>query len=111
MNPFGDRGCIREPESFFNREEELAEMFDELCKGTSLSPVGDAQVGKSSMLAMIAAQGPRELPREATEFVSIDRQVVEGSEARARTLIKRLVILKLKSQGFFLCQLTAVHSR
>jgi hypothetical protein len=79
-NPFGDRGCIRDPARFFNREQELAEIFDELRKGSSLSLVGEAQVGKSSLLAMIAARGPQELQRDPAQFVSIDMQVIRNED-------------------------------
>jgi hypothetical protein len=38
-NPFGDRGCIRDPARFFHRVE-LRRIFEELGKGSSLSLVG-----------------------------------------------------------------------
>ena len=89
-NPFGDRGCIRDPARFFNRERELAEIFDELRKGSSLSLVGEAQVGKSSLLAMIAARGPRELQRDAADFITIDMQVIRNEEEFFDALCEKL---------------------
>jgi ABC-type dipeptide/oligopeptide/nickel transport system ATPase component len=89
-NPFGDRGCIRDPARFFNRERELAEIFDELRKGSSLSLVGEAQVGKSSLLAMIAAQGPRELQRDAADFITIDMQVIHNEAEFFDALCEKL---------------------
>jgi hypothetical protein len=89
-NPFGDRGCIRDPARFFNREQELAEIFDELRKGSSLSLVGEAQVGKSSLLAMIAARGPQELQRDPAQFVSIDMQVIRNEDEFFDALCEKL---------------------
>jgi len=89
-NPFGDRGCIRDPARFFNRERELAEIFDELRKGSSLSLVGEAQVGKSSLLAMIAARGPRELQRDPADFITIDMQVIRNEAEFFDALCEKL---------------------
>ena len=60
-NPFGDRGCIRNPARFFDRVELLRRIFEELGKGSSLSLVGETQIGKSSLLALICHQGPESL--------------------------------------------------
>ena len=89
-NPFGDRGCIRDPERFFNREQELAEIFDELRKGVSLSLVGEAQVGKSSLLAMIAALGPQEMQRDPAEFIIIDMQLIRNEDEFFEALCEEL---------------------
>ncbi len=89
-NPFGDRGCIRDPARFFNRERELAEIFDELRKGSSLSLVGEAQVGKSSLLAMIAVRGPRELQRDPADFITIDMQVIRNEAEFFEALCEKL---------------------
>jgi hypothetical protein len=89
-NPFGDRGCIRDPARFFNRERELAEIFDELRKGSSLSLVGEAQVGKSSLLAMIAVQGPQELQRDPADFITIDMQVIRNEAEFFEALCEKL---------------------
>ncbi len=89
-NPFGDRGCIRDPARFFNRERELAEIFDELRKGSSLSLIGEAQVGKSSLLAMIVALGPQVLERDAAQFVTIDMQVIRNEDEFFDALCEKL---------------------
>ena len=89
-NPFGDRGCIRDPARFFNRARELAEIFDELRKGSSLSLVGEAQVGKSSLLAMIAVRGPRELQRDPADFITIDMQVIRNEDEFFEALCEKL---------------------
>ncbi len=46
-NPFGDAGRITDPARFFDREELLRQVFEELGKGNSISLVGDSQSGKS----------------------------------------------------------------
>ncbi|MEC4818246.1 MAG: effector-associated domain EAD1-containing protein [Scytonema sp. PMC 1069.18] len=40
-NPFGCRGRITDPKKFFNREELLRQVFEELRKGSSISLVGE----------------------------------------------------------------------
>jgi hypothetical protein len=80
QNPFGDRGCIRDPARFFNREQKLSVILDELGKGSSLSLVGSTQVGKSSLLAMIAAKGPMVLQRDPAQFVIIDMQMIRNED-------------------------------
>ena len=89
-NPFGDRGCITDPARFFNREELLSEMFAALRKGSNLSLVGEKQVGKSSLLAMIGHYGPRELGRPAADFIRIDMQVIRDEDEFFDALYERL---------------------
>ncbi len=89
-NPFGDRGCIRDPERFFNRQELLADIFAELRKGSSLSLVGEKQVGKSSLLAMIQHHGPKALGRSVEQFISIDMQVIRNEHEFFRALSDQL---------------------
>lgn len=60
-NPFGDRGCITDPDRFFDREELLRQIFEELNKGVNLSLVGESQIGKSSLLWMVSALGVERL--------------------------------------------------
>ena len=73
-NPFGDRGCIRDPERFFGRQAFLDRIFGELYKGSSLSLVGETQIGKSSLLAMICHQGPETLQLSPEQFCLLDLQ-------------------------------------
>ncbi|MFN9623356.1 MAG: ATP-binding protein, partial [Cyanobacteriota bacterium] len=79
VNPFGDRGRITDPERFFYREELLERIFEELRKGSSLSLVGEAQIGKSSLLAMVQRKGPEALVQGGTTFLTIDMQGI-GNE-------------------------------
>jgi hypothetical protein len=78
-NPFGDRGCIRVPARFFDREELLRRIFEELGKGSSLSLVGETQIGKSSLLAMICHKGPETLQLPPEQFGLLDMQGI-GNE-------------------------------
>jgi hypothetical protein len=73
-NPFGDRGCIRDPARFFDRDELLRRIFEELGKGSSLSLVGETQIGKSSLLAMICHKGPETLQLSSEQFCLLDLQ-------------------------------------
>jgi hypothetical protein len=75
-NPFGDRGCIRDPARFFDRDELLRRIFEELGKGSSLSLVGETQIGKSSLLAMICHQGPETLQLAPEQFCLLDLQAI-----------------------------------
>jgi hypothetical protein len=75
-NPFGDRGRISDPSRFFDREDLLRDIFVELCKGSSLSLVGESQIGKSSLLAMVKQQGPTALARTGKRFIMIDMQSI-----------------------------------
>jgi hypothetical protein len=73
-NPFGDKGRITNPSHFFDREELLRQIFEELNKGANLSLVGDTQVGKSSLLSMVCALGPERLqnPVEKIAYLSLE---------------------------------------
>jgi hypothetical protein len=75
-NPFGDRGRISDPNRFFDREELLRDIFVELRKGSSLSLVGESQIGKSSLLAMVKHQGPTALAGTWKTFILIDMQTI-----------------------------------
>ncbi len=75
-NPFGWQGRIDAPAIFFDRELLLHTIFEELERGCNLSLVGEAQVGKSSLLAMIAALGPTQLTMPTETFLSIDMQII-----------------------------------
>jgi len=73
-NPFGDTGRITDPDRFFDREELLRQIFEELGKGVNLSLVGEVQIGKSSLLSMVCALGPERmgLPSETFAYVSLE---------------------------------------
>jgi hypothetical protein len=75
-NPFGYVGCITDPALFFGRDEVLRQIFEDLAKGCSRSLVGEAQVGKSSILAMVCKLGPKHLALPPEAFIYLDMQVV-----------------------------------
>ncbi len=79
-SPFGDQGRITDPERFFDREEILERIFEELAAGRNVSLVGEAQVGKSSVLAQVCARGPERMGRPAADFVYLDMQELSGDE-------------------------------
>lgn len=56
-NPFGRVGRIDNPDEFFDREHLLERIFFELARGINLSLVGEAQIGKSSILAKLCHEG------------------------------------------------------
>jgi len=49
-NPFCNRGVITDPDDFFGRENQIAEIITRLGTMQSTSVVGDAGIGKSSLL-------------------------------------------------------------
>jgi hypothetical protein len=79
-NPFGYRGRITDAAHFFDREELLRQIFEELGKGVNLSLVGPSQVGKSSVLAMVCAQGPGQLDLPASAFVYLSLEQVDDED-------------------------------
>lgn len=71
-NPFGGVGRITDPACFFDREEILRQIFEELRKGVNLSLVGESQIGKSSLLTMICAAAPAQLPGVTCAYLSLE---------------------------------------
>ena len=94
-NPFGDRGRLS-PERFWGRETLLRRIFEELQKGASLSLVGESQVGKSSLLAMVRHQGPAKLQFEPTQFVYLDMQTVRNEDEFFEALCAELQLETLR---------------
>ena len=78
--PFGDVGKITDPARFFDREEILKEILGEIDAGRSVSLVGEAQIGKSSLLARICRVGPERLGRPAEDFVELDFQTLRNED-------------------------------
>lgn len=77
-NPFGDKGKITNPERFFDRENIIGEIFAELKKGGNISLVGESQVGKSSILAMICQWGTKVLNIPSNSFLYLDLQNIHN---------------------------------
>ncbi len=72
-NPFHSAGRITDPADFFGRDELIRQLFEELRKGGNRSIVGEAQIGKSSILTMVCALGPQrlQLPPEAFIYINM----------------------------------------
>lgn len=79
-NPFGDVGCIRDSDRFFDRDDLLAEVFSELDKGTSISLVGDSEIGKSSLLWKIYREGSERMSRAVDQFIHLSLQDVDNED-------------------------------
>ena len=75
-NPFGDLGRITNPQRFWGREELMRRVFEALAQGTSLSLVGESQIGKSSILSMICHWGPERLRWPVKAFQYVDLQTI-----------------------------------
>jgi hypothetical protein len=112
-NPFGRLGCIDDPAEFFGRKELLRRIFEELGKGSNLSLIGEHQVGKSSLLAMIQRQGAERLGLPPEALVSIDMQLIHSEDAFFDALCSELGLdqtyrgyhlkRKLRGSRYILC--------
>jgi hypothetical protein len=61
LNPYAQRGMIRDQARFFGRERELGQIFSRLKTMQSVSVVGERHIGKSSLLYHIAQAGGERL--------------------------------------------------
>ena len=77
-NPFGIKGKINDPAQYIVRQPLSQQIFDELAKGSSLSIVGESQMGKSSLLLYVLREGPRALGRLTENFVYLDMQLLRS---------------------------------
>jgi hypothetical protein len=75
-NPFRVVGRLKDPADLFGRDELLRQIFEELGKGCNRSLVGEAQIGKSSILSAICSLGPKRLRLPANAFIYLDMQVI-----------------------------------
>ncbi len=111
-NPFGDTGRLENPRRFFDREELLRQIFEELDKGSNLSLVGESQIGKSSLLGMICALGPEEMQHPPDAFAYMTMEWVDDEDDFYETLCEELHIEScrggklrraLKGKRYLLC--------
>ncbi len=100
-NPFGDTGRIADPARFFDREELLRQVFEELGKGANVSLVGDSQVGKSSLLEMVRALGPERLGRPPGEFAYVSLEWVDDEAQFYCALCDTFGIAECRGYPFF----------
>lgn len=73
-NPFCNRGVITDPEDFFGREAQIAEVITRLVTMQSTSVVGERRIGKSSLLYHLCQTGVRRLNDESYRFCYVDLQ-------------------------------------
>lgn len=101
LPPFGDEGCIENPDRFFNRHELLNQVFEALKTGCSRSLVGESEIGKSSILSMICHRGPDRLSLPSQAFIRFDMQTFWPPEAFLHALHDALKLkLDLNSPAF-----------
>lgn len=112
LNPFSDTGRITDPKRFFGREQLLRQLFEELSKGSNRSLVGDAQVGKSSILWMVCKLGPESLQLPPEAFIYLDMRNVYNEQEFFEYLCDELRIeacrgyklrRKLRDKRYILC--------
>jgi hypothetical protein len=76
-NPFTDTGRINDPERFFGRRRILRDVQQALRVGNSISVVGDAQVGKYSLLYYLFATQASWQPGRPVLFLNMQSIVDE----------------------------------
>ena len=91
-NPFGDVGRLTDPARFWDREDLLRRIFEELNKGVNLSLVGESQVGKSSLLSMVCHYGPQRITQHVDKFVYLDLRTVQNEDEFYEALCEHLAI-------------------
>jgi len=71
-NPFCNRGVITDPDDFFGREDQIAEIITRLATLQSTSVVGERRIGKSSLLYHLCQTGVRRLNDTSYRFFYVD---------------------------------------
>jgi hypothetical protein len=113
-NPFGRRGRIDNPAEFFGREELLRRIFEELGKGSNLSLIGEREIGKSSLLCMIAHLAHQRLNPPPDAVLDINMQSIHDEDDFFEELCTLVGIdtcrggrlkrqLKLRNKRYVLC--------
>ena len=78
INPFTPlTGKIEQARLFFNREQEIKEVFELLNSRSSVSIVGERQIGKSSLLLAIKREAKKQL-KQPRESIYLDLQAVNN---------------------------------
>jgi len=101
FNPFYTSGRINDPRGFFGRAQLVREMRAELKKRSSVSLVGESQMGKSSLLHYLYATRAEWLPEVTLEYIDLQRVLDEGDFCET-------VLDKLGAEGNTLRQLKKV---
>ena len=87
-NPFFTGGRIYDPRLFFGRERLIREIRAELAKRSSVSLVGESQMGKSSLLYYLYATRADWLPDVTVEYIDLQRVLDESDFCE--TVLNRL---------------------
>jgi hypothetical protein len=87
-NPFIASGRINDPDRFFGRHRIVREICAELKKGCSVSVVGEAQAGKSSLLYYLYQTRAQWMPSVTVEF--IDLQSILDEADFCETILSKL---------------------
>jgi len=87
-NPFVVSGRVNDPGFFFGRQRLVREICAELRKGCSISVVGDAQMGKSSLLYFLYQTRAQWQPDATVEF--IDLQSILDEADLCETILSKL---------------------
>ena len=113
-NLFNDKGCIQDPDRFFDREPILHELLSGLSRGINYSLVGETQIGKSSILWRICHHiGSEALNLERDHFIYLDMQTIHDENQFFNELCDLLNIdppcrgfelkRRLRGQRYILC--------
>jgi hypothetical protein len=87
-NPFYTNGRINDPAMFFDREQLVREIREELKKRSSVALSGDSQMGKSSLLNYLYATRAEWLPGVPIEYIDLQRVLDEADFCE--TVLQRL---------------------
>ena len=82
-NPFGDKGRITDTSRFFNRQELIRQIIEELNKDVNISLVGSKGIGKSSLLDYLCTEGEtlmKEKGGKIRKFVYFNLQLVDDED-------------------------------
>lgn len=79
-DPFTDQGPITDPLRFFDHEEKLKEIIDNIRIGRNTSVIGEAQVGKSSLLKLIECLGPEYTKRPSSDFRYLNMELLDSND-------------------------------
>jgi hypothetical protein len=88
FNPFYTSGRINDPRGFFGRAQLVREIRAELKKRSSVSLVGESQMGKSSLLHYLYTTRAEWLPGVGLEYIDLQRVLDEGDFCE--TVLNRL---------------------
>jgi hypothetical protein len=113
LNPFGDEGCITDPNRLWGRDELLRQLFEVLDKGGNRSLIGPEGTGKSSLLRMVSVLGPEKMLRPIDRFIHLDLHLIRDGKTFWEVLCEELGLdgplhgyrleRALKGQRFVVC--------